>query len=137
MHKFSIKCVLPMHKLHEFFRPTLGTGPTAVVGCPRCLQHQPAAIITDAVLRACRCQWQWHTTRLPTVPMASRRQPVFANDWQVPWPQLLQAVAITRPMVTVVASERTARTWLLHWQRLVRGLARVDSVRLWRPASAC
>ncbi len=71
VHNLSIKCPLtmPVHKLHKFSCPMLGTGPTLaavrVVSCPRRLQHRPAAILTEAVPRAGRGQWQQHATRLP------------------------------------------------------------------------
>jgi hypothetical protein len=66
------------------------------------------------------------------VPMASRRQLAPADGGQVPGLQLLPAVAIIRPMVTVVDSKCAARTWRGHWrlhgQRHVGRLARDEAV---------
>jgi hypothetical protein len=80
---------------------------------------RPVAIFLGAVQREGRKQWLLHATRLPTVPIASRRPPAPANGrhWQVPGLQLLRLLtaAITslrpRPMVAVVARDCTARTW--------------------------
>jgi hypothetical protein len=75
--------------------------------------------------------------------MTSSLPPAPTDGGQVPGLQLQPAAAITRPMVTGLASEHKARMWHLGGQMLVEGLARAEAtewtvtVRIWwRPLNA-